>query len=386
MQAGQHGGNEGPEDPAGDIAAEREGYMTGNRVFLYFRNTTELSDWPKSNVSRWPNNLNGLKMVDGIGLLIGAKVYIKDDPNNLIDSEVITDTTIISAGKDLHELYYLQTSYREEMDVDPTGTVEYGLYPVFGYFNPNNEYPALSRLPDSWPSGGWPSAEGPIWPGEWNGRFGRGVTYADLETYFVVNDAHDLEYLGEEDMVKYYPRYSSKSIDETSSIQSGQTWGGLGIRVENRGFQWNNPQARDAIFWEYNIANTSEYDRKCLRCFGNVQTLSRNPLGAIPKDNHLFEFPVFAKRLPLPMFNPRAYLGLQNGATNAEKHGASEFTAPNAPKSFKKLFFYEVAHFEQVKTPPNSKILKKNWKYIWGGVIFANTGILKFEPGVPHSR
>ena len=31
---------EGPEDPAGDIAAEREGYMTGNRVFLYFRNTT----------------------------------------------------------------------------------------------------------------------------------------------------------------------------------------------------------------------------------------------------------------------------------------------------------------------------------------------------------
>ena len=25
---------EGPEDPAGDIAAEREGYMTGNRVFI----------------------------------------------------------------------------------------------------------------------------------------------------------------------------------------------------------------------------------------------------------------------------------------------------------------------------------------------------------------
>ena len=25
---------QGPEDPAGDIAAEREGYMTGNRVFF----------------------------------------------------------------------------------------------------------------------------------------------------------------------------------------------------------------------------------------------------------------------------------------------------------------------------------------------------------------
>ena len=28
----------GPDDSAGDIAAEREGYMTGNRIFLYFRN------------------------------------------------------------------------------------------------------------------------------------------------------------------------------------------------------------------------------------------------------------------------------------------------------------------------------------------------------------
>ena len=27
------------------------------------------------------------------------------------------------------------------------------------------------------------------------------MTYADLETYFVVNDAHDLEYLGEDDLV-----------------------------------------------------------------------------------------------------------------------------------------------------------------------------------------
>ena len=53
--------------------------MTGNRVFIYFRNTTELSDWPRVNVSKWPNNPNGLKMTDGIGLLVGAKVYIEDD-------------------------------------------------------------------------------------------------------------------------------------------------------------------------------------------------------------------------------------------------------------------------------------------------------------------
>ena len=69
----------GPDDPAGDIEAEREGYMNGNRVYLYYRNTTELSDWPKPNVSKWPNNPDGTKMLDGIGLLVGARVYIEDD-------------------------------------------------------------------------------------------------------------------------------------------------------------------------------------------------------------------------------------------------------------------------------------------------------------------
>ena len=59
---------EGPEDPAGDPSAERSGYMTGNRVLIFFKNTTELSDWPASNASKWPNNTDGLKMVDGIGL------------------------------------------------------------------------------------------------------------------------------------------------------------------------------------------------------------------------------------------------------------------------------------------------------------------------------
>ena len=257
----------GPDDPAGDIEAEREGYMNGNRVYLYYKNSTQLSDWPKSNVSKWPNNPEGTKMLDGIGLLVGARVYIQDDlDNSTVDTIPITNLSSLS-NLNYHTLHYLQTSYREEMDVDPTGTINWGFYPIFGYFNENGEYPAISRLPDSWPTAGWPSVNGNIWAGEWNGRFGRGVTYADLETYFVVNDAHDLEYLGEDDLVKYYPRYSSKKIGEDISIQSGEPWGGLGLRVETRGFQWNNPQARDAIFWEYNISNTSKYDLPEV-CFG----------------------------------------------------------------------------------------------------------------------
>jgi len=248
---------EGPEDPAGDIAAEREGFMTGNRVFLYFRNTTELSDWPRPDVSKWPNNEDGTKMLDGIALLIGGRVYIAND------SIPITDPAEIASRTDLDTLYFLQTSYREEMDRDPTGTIEWGFYPIFGYFNPLSEYPAMSNYSSSWPVGGWPSqGYTKKWPGEWNGRFGRGIIYADLECYFAVNDAHDQEYLGPEDIVRYYPRPGRfiGDNDPNVTIQKGKPWGGLGLRVEQRGFQWNNPQARDAIFWEYTIANISDYD------------------------------------------------------------------------------------------------------------------------------
>jgi hypothetical protein len=260
---GQGKDYKGPEDPAGDIAAEKEGYMIGNRVFIYFRNTTELSDWPRVSVSKWPNNPNGVKMTDGIGLLVSAKVYIEDDGNEAsVDTIPLTEPSDIYT-KDHHTLYFLQTSYREEMDKDPTGTVEWGYYPVFGYFNETGEYPALSNIPSSWPINGWPSTGLETkWPGEWDGRFGRGVIYADQECYYVVNDAQDQENLGAEDYVKYFPRPGRYvgDLKPDVTIQPGVPWGGLGIRVAVRGFQWNNPQARDAIFWEYSIANISNYD------------------------------------------------------------------------------------------------------------------------------
>ena len=253
----------GPDDPAGDVAAEREGYMTGNRVYLYFRNTTELSDWPKASVSKWPNSPEGVKMTDGVGLLVGAKVFIEDDGNAATVDTIPLTTPVDILTTDHHILYYLQTSYREEMDVDPTGTVEWGFYPIFGYFNEADEYAAVSNKPYSWPPVGWPATGSTTkWPGEWDGRFGRGVIYADMEAYFAVNDAQDQENLGPEDYVKYYPRpgHFVGELRPNVTIQLGSPWGGLGTRVETRGFQWNNPQARDAIFWEYSVANISDYD------------------------------------------------------------------------------------------------------------------------------
>ena len=253
---------EGPDDPAGDLAAVREGYMDGNRILLYFKNTTEAAYWPNFNKSKWPNDASGTGMLDGISLNIGAQVFIRKDFPGYIP---VTDPDSIqyygSQGK-LDTLYFVESNFRQGMDMNDAGTVQWGLYPVFGYFNPNSEYPAMSNRPESWPPEGWPSRGNQLkWPGEWDGRFGRGVKYADLECYFVANDAQDQEYLQPNSKVKYYPRpnilIGDKRPDVT--IQKGCPWGGIGIRVKVRGYQWNNIQARDAIFWEYDISNISNY-------------------------------------------------------------------------------------------------------------------------------
>ncbi len=36
--------------------------------------------------------------------------------------------------------------------------------------------------------------------------------------------------------------------------------GGLGLRIEVRGFQWSHVLAEDIIFWHYDIVNISDFD------------------------------------------------------------------------------------------------------------------------------
>ncbi len=85
----------GPDDLAGDVGAIRSSYMDGNRVFLKFKNTSQLSDWEPGgldNVSILPNDGTGTRMVDGIALLVGAKTYIIDDQiDSTIDTVVVDD-------------------------------------------------------------------------------------------------------------------------------------------------------------------------------------------------------------------------------------------------------------------------------------------------------
>ncbi len=262
---------EGPDDPAGDIAAERAGYMNGNRVLLYFENNTQIADYPRINTSKWPNDYSGTRMLDVVSVMIGGEVYLKNQHEPVTDPVLVAQ---LSARGEVDTLFYIQSSSFDAagMDRNYDGTVEWGFYPVPGYMNPLQDYPAMSNKPDSWPTQGWPSAgREKKWPGEWDGRFGRGIKYADLETYFVANDAQDMEYIirrndPQERLITEGLRYLPRPgvlighNDPDVTIQRGYPWGGLGLRVAVRGFQWNNPEAKDMIFWEYNITNISDYD------------------------------------------------------------------------------------------------------------------------------
>jgi len=256
---------EGPDDPAGDPAAERETHMDGNRFQIYLNNTGYTGHWGFLDGSKWPrDSQRGLDMYDGCRLVVGSKVYVEND------SFPVTDRIEISTRSDIDSLFIVESHASSE--TDPSGTISWANTPVFGYFNELSENPAISINPATWPINGWPSRGSETkWPGEWNGRFGRGVQYAQLESYFVMNDAQDQEWIRYGRTVKYYPRrlYDGAGeisqevligdIRSTVTTQKGLPWGGLGLRTEVRGYQWNNPQTRDIVFWEYNISNISEY-------------------------------------------------------------------------------------------------------------------------------
>ena len=119
-----------------------------------------------------------------------------------------------------------------------------GWEPVPGYCNYNQDSPAMSDDPNSWPAH-WPDKPS-SWDGYWNGYFGKGVKNADLETYFVMDDSRDTRW-------HFYP-------DSTDTTRRGS-----GFRVAVRGFQWSHVLAQDCIFWHFEVINegTRDYD-KCL--------------------------------------------------------------------------------------------------------------------------
>lgn len=197
------------------------GVMDGNRVRTLYANHGEISRWPDQPSGEWPKG-SGHSYVDGVAFIVSAKT--KDAQGNTITP--------------------MSTNYREFIDMDPITKVPWGFAPVYGYSNPLQEFPARSDDESTWPQA-WPDR--PIdWAGQWNGWFGKGVFNADLETYFVFDDAEDREWM-------QAPHYFYPCNGDT-------TRGGLGLEVKARGFQWNHPLAQDVIFWLYEITNECDVD------------------------------------------------------------------------------------------------------------------------------
>lgn len=240
------------QEPIGDSKLRRKGIMDGNQVRTMYYNQGEVGHWPDQPSGEWPKG-SGHSYLDGVCLLVGAKVKV-------VVSGVETYITPMEAA------------YREWFDKDPVTGEPWGWEPLPGYLNENGTKPAISNDPKSWPFI-WPDAmflaiDQPKenWINEkevngepgvdddrdgeidnytyWYGYFGRGVKNADLETFFVMDDGRDREWT--RPPYNYYP------------IKGNQDRGGLGLRVEVRGFQWSNVLAEDNIFWHYDIFNLSD--------------------------------------------------------------------------------------------------------------------------------
>jgi hypothetical protein len=217
-------------DERGNVQYRKEGTMDGNRIVTLFNNDGEVGHWPFQPSAVWPKGTDH-SYLDGVALLVSAKFAA---PGN---GKIITPCV---------------SAYREEVSTDPVTGEQWVLQPVPGYVNPSSTRPAVNKDPTSWPAV-WPPALGlsEAWNGYWYGYFGRGISNADFETYFVMDDSKMKKF--SRAPFSYYP------------IAGDTTRAGLGMRVEVRGFQWSHVLAEDIIFWHYDIVNISDhnYDTTC---------------------------------------------------------------------------------------------------------------------------
>jgi len=111
------------------------------------------------------------------------------------------------------------------------------------------EYPAMSHLPETWPTD-WPAGSYPgdagSRKGKWNGEYGAYVR-GDQESYYMMDDRNNDEFL-------YYP--FTANPQDTLPWPNGRR--GVGVEVEVRNYQWSDVMAEDIIISIYQVKNISE--------------------------------------------------------------------------------------------------------------------------------
>ncbi len=243
-----------PDDIRGSQFAIARGILDGNLIETNYRNHGELARWNDSPWGVWPRSIGG-RHIDGVAVVVAGQVvgerakwsaapynyWAPGTPDTLLNPVII---------------HYRSAGTKP----GPYGGI-WGWLPLPGFHNElrrnpvtglREPIPAISDDPTSWPAF-WPDRlqeEDSGWPGNWNGMFGKGVFNADLESYYVVDDFSDHEYLIDPQLRRPYSAYGVFYPDPSDS-----TKGGLGLQVNVRILQWANILAEDAMFLIYRITN-----------------------------------------------------------------------------------------------------------------------------------
>ena len=219
----------------------RSGLHNANLVHTTFSNYGVIGQPPNGPVGAWKYDNNGY--IGDLAPMVGAELSYFD--------------SVSQKMKKFHSVVVCNAS-RPSVAEERSNSGRYWTFePVQGYTNENQYSLAMSTDPNTWPSF-WPDKlEDPIdpgWRGSWNSFMGKGLTNADQESFYVMNDNNDEEFNYAENNqwgVAFKP-------DRNNPMRNG-----LGFEVKVRGMQWARPLASDLIFWLYEVTNTgtTDYDR-----------------------------------------------------------------------------------------------------------------------------
>lgn len=260
----QEGSTIPPEYRGTDLSIAR-GILDGNLIETNFRNHGELSRWSDSPWGVWPRAVGG-RHIDGVAVVVAGNVRGERGSRWPQYWDASVPDTLLNP---------VSVKYRDAGTfVGPYGTV-WGWLPLPGFHNPlrrnpvtglREPTPALSDDSNSWPQF-WPDKlqeEDSGWSGYWNGIGGRGVLSADLESFYVMDDLLDYNYLIDSTLSRPYSQFG---VFYPNSADS--TMGGLGLQMNVRILQWANILAEDTMFLIYRITNKGDTEYGAL---ANVST------------------------------------------------------------------------------------------------------------------
>ncbi len=220
----------------GNSLYRKFGIHNGNRVAITFRSDGSIAGTNPNDIrGAWPYPATQDSYIGDVTPLVGIELPVRD-----YNGDGIPDT--------LHSVTISPGPRNGQGNkIDPVDGHFQGFEPEPGYVNQVQDTVAMSHIPTSWPTV-WP--DHPDWfdpvagRAVWNGYFGKGVTNADQESYFVMDDARD-------NSVQRRTRFLFHP-DSTDTTRNG-----MGLVVRVRGLQWSQIQAQDVLFWLYEITNIS---------------------------------------------------------------------------------------------------------------------------------